>query len=371
MSTFDFVRPSGVWGPEMVPGASDYYGWDWRQARIISGDTGGVWAPLKPIVIGGAGLQNTSPGSQLAGGVRTKLGGRIQLGPQDIPLLFPARTVTRTIDFLRFHPQNVGFFGTLFPAPSFGSTGQGYLVAPDVYLRSVDPVPGSQPGGLVVGPIGSGAFALLSFSIPNEELINGAAVPGPLGGPLITNGAPLLSVTLNFRFLFRPTALPASLLRLSVASGSSPATLGPTGPYAVPGGLNTWAGGTVHAVPYYVLPQANRTAPLSYFRNLRGLTTGATEPVWNTTPGSTTTDAFEQWLCIGPSGDLYATRLEQYFNNGNPQSISVAFDTPFNQSLDASSNFFQVTLSNVPNDGSLMLHSMQFTFGGITQMIWT
>lgn len=368
MTTFDFVRPSGVWSNEMVPGASDYYGWDWRQARILNGDLGGSWAPLNPIIIGGAGMQLGSSGSVLSGGVTTRLGGRIQLGPWDLIQLSPPRTVTRMVDMLCFHPQTVAFFGTPLPAPSFSTTGASYLVAPDAYLLRVEPVPGKIAGGLIAGLVS--AIFPISFTIPSEFLINGATDPGPLGTPVLQNGAQLASVTLNFRFLSRPSVLPTNLLRLSAASGVS-LTQPPTGAYSVPGGLNVWSAAHVYSVGQYMIPATQRSTPLSYFRCITHGTSAHTEPVWNTTPGATTIDGFSQWVCIGPTGDLYTTKLETYYNNGNPQSITAAFDTTLAQSLDFGNNFLQVTLANVPNDGTLMLHSLQFTFNGITQMLWS
>jgi hypothetical protein len=129
-----------------------------------------------------------------------------------------------------------------------------------------------------------------------------------------------------------------------------------------------------------VAPLNNRAAPLSYFRCVNPGTSAATEPNWNTNPGGVTFDGTVTWQCVGPSGQFFGTTSgalgldntsvdpHGYQDGAQPQSITVAFDTTLNQNLSGPDTSYAAVLFNPPQDGSIIYHSIQFTFVGITDL---
>ena len=99
----DFVRPSGRWHGVSVPTVRDARELDDRAAKSLNGWYGGSWAPKTPIVIGGAGVLTTAPGSRIEGGVLTRVGGRVVCGADDVPVFSVARA--RTVVVPLFGPR--------------------------------------------------------------------------------------------------------------------------------------------------------------------------------------------------------------------------------------------------------------------------
>ena len=168
MTTFDTVRPSGVWANEMVPGASDYQRWDLTQSKIVSG-AGDARVPSSPIVIGGlGGLQLTSTGTRLVGGVRTQTGGTLVLGSLDVIAVTP-RTRTIVYPLMCVQPQQVNLADGF--ASSVSPSGKPFLATPGSLVESFPP---PYPTGLYLSSVKvSGiAGAPIYIPIPGEWLHN-------------------------------------------------------------------------------------------------------------------------------------------------------------------------------------------------------
>lgn len=370
MSTFDFVRPSGIWPIEAVPGANDMYGFDWRQARLVNGD-GGAWSPaLSPITVGGAGLQLASAASKLVGGLRTTLGGRLVLGPLDVIALSPPRTITRTIDLVSLPAANIRFVGT----PLTTNSGLPYFLPSDACFVTAYAGSGAPAAGIVPASVES--FNPIVFTIPTAWILNGRFTASGGVTPSLSN-ATLAAVTLNFRCIEPLSSLPASMMQIVPASGLSflqpPIGANSLNVVFPPGTISAWLPIGVYTAGQYVIPQANRAAPFSYFKAVITGSSGVSnvgEPNWNLTPGSVTFDTPSlSWLCIGPTGDLYAQDTAALFNQANPQSLTAAMDPAVSGNIDETHNFVTVTINNyVP---ATLLHSLQFTFNAITQRTWT
>lgn len=356
----------------MTPGANDYYGWDWRQSRLINGDDGGNWNPSSPIVVGGSGLQLASAASKILGGLTTRLGGRLQLGPTDVIGLSPPRMLTRMIDLLSMPPSNIKF------APAVNITKSGLPFAfPSDSCFGTFPPSASSPGVVGIVPLDVNLSQPITFTIPTAWILNGRFLASLGVSPIATN-ATLASVTLNFRCGLALASLPASMMQVVPGSAVSP-TLPPIGANLLnvafgPGTISAWLPIGVYTAGQYVIPQGNRAAPFSYFKAI--ITSGPSgvsnivEPNWNLTPGSITVDTPSlSWLCIGPSGDLYAPDPASLFDQGNAQSVTAAMDPAISGNIDESTNFITVTITN-PIPGAVFM-SLQFTFTDVTEMLWT
>ena len=104
MAHNDFVFPASQWAATTVPTPDLLRHLDQRSFEGVNGDAGGVYAPKKPIVIGGSGLQlpnvtHTHAMAGLATGRSAAAGGAIILATQ-YPGLIPPRQ-RNTVQFLR------------------------------------------------------------------------------------------------------------------------------------------------------------------------------------------------------------------------------------------------------------------------------
>lgn len=398
MSHNDFTRPSGQWPNEIVPGAGDYLRWDATQAKLLNGTDGGGWSPSKPIILGGAGVQFTSPSSNFAGGLRTQTGGRLQLGTWDIPVLRPPRTRKIVMDLVSMPPV---FSRDLFHLYQTGG-GTQYQFGPDAYLFAL-PGPGAA-GVLFVGV--DGALSMF-IPVPREYLHIGQ-------NGVLTNGAQLSAINLNFRVINRPSATAfanavANPLTLSLVTrnGKFDSTGTPQGfaqlftafltggTQFIPGGPGPgqWNPGQGITAGQYVLPLypppvgTPQNEPSSYFRaSTNGVTvlTPQPEPNWNYTPGSLTTEGppfapFANWICVGQTGMFLPSSADAYFNQGNPQTLRMDLDLTLGTKQCLNEDRYYVLLDNLPNSTPLSLspdgigilyHSVVFEFANITSMYW-
>jgi hypothetical protein len=364
MSAFDFVRPSGVWANEMVPGANDWRGWDWRQSRLINGDDGGTWNPTNPVTIGGAGLQLDSQASSLEGGFRTQLGGRLKLGKYDIPAYRPPRVIRRVVDILSIPTENIQFYEVPFTSRG----GSPILYPASTALITLAPINGQTPGLIVALNLSP---ASITFTIPSEWILNGRVLSQPGVIPNLGN-AQLASVALNFRYTENPGSLD-SLLQVVPSSGVS-ATFPPISANGLQSAFGSgkyypWLPYNIPSLGQYVRPQTRLAAPLSYFRCTTAGVSGVVEPSWNLTPGATTNDNSVVWTCIGPTGDLYAPDVAHLYNEGLPQSLVAAMDPVVSPNIDEAGNYVQVTVNNAFS--TMILHSFTFTFADVNAMIWS
>lgn len=331
----------------MVPGPADYRRLDVTQFKSLS-SLGGVWQPTSPISIGGSGLTIASGGSVFGGGARFSGGGQLLQGLNDVVQLSPARTRSIVLSLLDL---TIDPIEVTQPLTAGGSN---YVSPLDSYLGVQLPTANS-PAGVILTNV-----AEAQFSIPSRFLHHAGT-------------SSLASATLEFRFVSRPAIAPGTTMTMTVL-GISGTTTASTPTPSNPPGLAHWLPSHGYTSGQYVQPTSNVTnaPPLSYFKLLGSSgTSGGTEPTWNTTPGSNTTDGPLTWECIGPNGVLYAATLDAYFADGRPQTLTCAFDVGAagnNDTLNRQTNRYQVFLNSLPTDGSLMLHTMTFNFVNITTM---
>ena len=378
MSHLDFARPGGVWANEMVPGAGDYQRWDLSQSKILNGDNGGSWAPTRPIIFGGAGVQFTTAQSHFDGGVRTQSGGRLILGVSTTSSTCRLRrTRTITMALLPVTPYSLVTPNALAQFTSPG--GNVYTFSPDAYfLKATGPL----ATGLFLQNVGQPIAIAIPKSYLHQRGFN-SAFDGQLA-----------SVTLNYRVLQRPggmtnnglTAVPFLSVYSQLGPGDTTLTP-PVGPSQLRAALQFNTTGIWQpnlpgfSVGQYFVPVSFTSEALagSYFKVTAstgpGLT-GATFPNWNTTPGATTVDGNLTWTCIGGNGQLYAPTLDSFYDAGAPQSLTLNLDTSIAQALDTASNYFLVGI-NPPQDSTgiapfntipIVYHSLQFTFTNIVSL---
>lgn len=167
MAHNDYVRPSGVWLGSFAPTARDFRSFDQTSVESLNGVDGGTFAPLAPIVIGGAGIEMSADGCKLEG-VTTARGGRLQLGDDDFPTF--ASTRTRTV------------------------------VVPLAAVR--------EPGGTPAVAFGETWFGLM----PDDSTARYVELPGRM----LHHGATLSSAVLHMRVGKSHSAVPASLPGFSI-----------------------------------------------------------------------------------------------------------------------------------------------------------
>lgn len=373
MSHLDFARPGGVWANEFVPGAGDFYRWDLAQSKIVSGDLGGSWAPIKPIILGGAGVQFTSAATQITGGYRTQTGGRLVLGAHDIITFADPRTRKITMSLLGVTPSSLLAPNVMAQFTSAG--GKLYTSAPDTYFAKAPP------------PFASGLFL--------EDVGQPIAIPIPKAythtrGLNNSFDGMLASVTLNYRVLQRPggisnfglTAVPFLSIYSELGPGDT-TLVPPAGPSQLRAALKFsssafWEPSSPFTLGQYFVPISLTSVALAgtYFKVTDstgpGLT-GVTFPTWNTTPGGTTVDGNLTWTCIGGNGQLFQPTLDALYDAGAPQSITLNLDTSIAQALDTANHYFLVGI-NPPQDSTLpapfntipiLYHSIQFHYVNI------
>jgi hypothetical protein len=336
---FDFTRATGVWAPEMVPGAGDWRGWDVTQSKLVSGDNGGTYAPNKPIVIGGAGIiiDASAASASCTGGVTTRTGGRVQISQaaNDMPYLSP--TVSRAI--------TVPVLGNVVP------------VGGSVFQYMVDDKKGF---GVMAALLPGGGFPSMRLQVP---------------GRYMHIGARLRSLGLNFRFVGRPTALPTSPLSMTPqaldAVGGTAIEL-PAAPLV---NMTSWfAGWTGFSQGIYCTPSVPAVNSGMYFRaSFTGSgTTGSVEPTWPSTIGATVVDNTVTWTCIGRSGifPFVGLTLDGYYQNNYAQTLGLDLD-PAPTLAGVSSVWTETALLSViftQLDPRMLITSLQLVFDDIGDM---
>lgn len=331
----------------MVAGPADFRRLDVAQFKSINAVAGGVWLPTSPICIGGAGLTVTG-GSSFTGGARFSGGATFIQGLNDVVQLSPARTRSIVLSLL---DMTIDPIEVTQPLTAGGSN---YVSPLDSYLSVQLPSANVAAGVLLTN------VAEAQISIPSRFLHHAGT-------------ASLASATMEFRLVARPAVPPGTTMTMAVLglfNTSVAATPNPHNPPGLPG----WQPSHAYTTGNYVQPTGNFTnaPPISYFKVLGASgTSGGTEPTWNTTPGSITTDGPLSWQCIGPNGVLFAPNIDTYFGNGVAQTLTCAFDVGASGNgdvLNRQSNRYQVFLNSLPTDGSLMLHTVTFNFVNITTM---
>lgn len=329
MGHLDFVRPSGVWASEMVPGAGDYQRFDVNQSLGVDGDNGATYAPANPVRIGGAGVQLTS--STFTGGFQTQTGGRAVLGITDggFPTLGPARTRTIQIPILE----------CTFVDPGNGGS----------FMRVFDDVHGCG----VVGT-STGTYPLY-FEIPPRYLHSGAR---------------LATLGVTFVVTKRPSALPATPFSMLGAYKSASGVLGLFNPVLIAG----WVASTPETAGTFIIASSPANNRGYYYQAQNNGTTAGIgmEPAWPSVIGATVVDNTITWKCIGRVGwyPLYGATVDTYYNNGKPQSIQYDFDGtsgPYGSNIiDTTLQRYQLAVDNL--DPTILITGIYAAFDTISSM---
>lgn len=151
---------------------------DLDTSQSVNGDDGGLWAPTKPIIVGGSGVAISTAGG-FTGGVRTgsrAAAGALRLGDNDWPT-FAART--RSV-----------VFPIIDDLWAFADVNQ--ETASNTYDQATP-----------------GSFKASSTALFTQNLLDRKKLPV---------GATIDSVTLRFRVGLKPTAVPGTLPRLYFVS---------------------------------------------------------------------------------------------------------------------------------------------------------
>lgn len=270
----DFARPNGVWGASFVPTADDIYFWTSATGRALNGDGGGVYAPAKPIIVGGAGIQLPAGSSVIKGGVITRNAGMIQHGDGDYIQLSPGRTRRVVMDAF-----------SIVEAFDSGNVSQQVQIV--------------QVPGLGIMPLASPVFM-------------------PIPPRFLHNGATLSSFEIHAYVTAPPIAMPTVPLS-ALIDGSTGQTM--PAPLLAP-----WAESTPYAVGKFVTGDIPGNANGWYFEcTTGGTSSNTTEPAWPAGPlGATVNDNGIVWTCAGQSCSLpassYASAAALYAG-GAPQII--------------------------------------------------
>jgi hypothetical protein len=331
MAHFDFARPSGQYPPETVFTHVDAQRWDVAQSKAANGDLGGADAPTTPVILGGtAGVNLTTAGSTITGGVATAQGGRLVLGVNDWPQLSPARSRSILMPVWDARVSGTG-------------SGSGLEAT---YIEAL-----TSPSAL--HPLTSSGY-VYQVSVPPRYL---------------HHGANLAALTLRFRV--RAPALPSTRLILGFVGINVAAAFQTLTPPAT-GVWTMWTAATAYPVGTYLVPTNARYTGFYYKATaIAGTgTTQATDTVaWPTTVGATVVDNAGAnqitWTCIGQSGQFPIPASPATYYAGNaPQSLTMAFDGT--NVIDKGTYRYVVTLQNT--DSNLLLHSVRFDFTNITQL---
>jgi hypothetical protein len=333
MAHLDFVRPSGQWKKEMVPGAGDYYRYDVNQSKGIDGDHGGSYAPKSPIIVGGAGVQLTTA-SSIVGGVTTKTGGRAVIGAADntFPTLGPGTGRTRTIQ--------IPIMASVFVDPN-GGGGSFTRVFNDA-------------SGCGIMGTGVGTYPLY-FEIPPRYLHSGAR---------------LATLGINFRVTQRPSALPSTPFSLFAASKSVTGVFSAFNPSLV----GQWVASTAETAGTYITASSPTTNKGYYYKAQNNGTTGAigNEPNWPTVIGNTVVDNTITWVCTGRVGwyPLFGATVDSYFSNGQVQTIQYDYDGlsgPYGSNvIDTTQQRYQIAVENL--DPTVLITSAFAVFDTINSL---
>lgn len=352
----DFVRPSGQWAPEMVPGAGDFQRMDFYQSRVINGDGGGLWTPSKPVIIGGHGMTFTTAPTAFTGPVSTATGGRVQVAGSTFP---PWNGPS--ID-----AQVMSALGMLTPLFSL-SAGSASLLEDDYVTISDAPNP------VGVSSVSGGLSQPGLLSIPSRYLHQGASFS---------------SITLTFAVRSKPSSAALPGLAFTPygynAGTNSFAAFAPSGDLST-NGFTVWAASTPYAVGAYVIPYQGAPGGTQngFWYKATAITTGisgGTEPVWPLIIGNTVLDGGVTWTCGGSVGALDAgLSAAVFFANGAPQSLTLQFDNSSPtllaaNAIDHSQWVYGLLIGGIGDVSQLAasvnisLYAVQFDFANITAL---
>ena len=275
----DYASPNGQWPDELALEPSRLRALDQNVSEGIDGDAGGTWAPDKPIIIGGSGLN-------LANGL-TVATLETEREADEGPLVVSGAAVAK-VTFERsvvIPLRNESVIGDDWDAISYGQTVAGAtLDANDNFITTVD-----------IGRIANGNFEVkLHFAVGTKPGSIPAAMPG-------------------FWILARD-------LDEGVTVGSSL--------YTIP----TRANSTDYAVGDLVIPSTKNGRQ---FRCVTAGTSGAAQPATFGTAsiGDGVSDGTVIWVCeTGPAllDIFHAVRLprptsvDDYYKHGSTQTIEVS-----------------------------------------------
>jgi len=271
-------------------------------------------------VIGGngGGVALSTAGSQITGGVTTQTLGTLVLGATagDVPALSPARSRTIQVPIFGAHLHvDVGAIGQSLLEESYVTSSLG---------ASVYGVTVQRPAGAPAGT--------LFIEVPPRYMHSGGRIA---------------TITLQFQLLQR-VPIPSTTLLIGTRTGGVGNVFVPSTP------LNSlsilqWVASASWTVGNYVVPLAAAKQNGFYFKCTTGGTSGATEPTWTSTVGSTVSDGSVVWTCIGRSGRLATANqtIDTYFNNGATQSVSWDLDGSAGNVADTQNNRLYIYVANL------------------------
>lgn len=332
MAHRDFVRPSGKWPLECVPTPADWQRLDVAQSKTMNGDTGGSYAPVAPIIIGGLGLNLTSNLSLISGNVTTQTGGRIKLSANDFIALASSGSDSVVMPLVSAHlPLGVVSGASMLDGPRFNVT--------------EPPLPAG-----VQTIIGSG----FHFEIPKRYLHNAAS---------------LTKLVLHFRVVTLGQALPGTPVTVIPIAFNSD---GSASQALNPGQISRWQSAHAYATGAYVTSLAAVTGVYFKVTAGGGGNSGGGEPAWDTTVGHTTVDNALTWTCMGRSGQLVAATPSANFAAGQAQTVTYDFDGT--NTIDTTTYRYGVAILGA-NDASqtdptqnVIVHALEIYFNSIADL---
>jgi hypothetical protein len=247
----DFSRPPALWTLASVPNARDFSIWDRAQYQGIDGDNGGTWAPASPIGIGGNGVQLSAP-SLMAAGFTTRLGGRYLLGTANFPVFQTPQARTVSFPFRGI----TGSTGTQFRRVATSQIGTG-IAAGASQIGWTDPI-----------------ASTLYCQVPARWVHDGAT---------LTN----IAIT---AFLATPPATPTIVQRIGLIDSY-------TGAGVDYGAAPVWQASHFYAIGATVIPTSVTKQNGCAFTTPTTMTSGSTEPTWNTS--GPTPDGTGTWQAVG------------------------------------------------------------------------
>jgi hypothetical protein len=290
------------------------------------------FAPTKPIVIGGLGLQVTGPAA-FTGGVLTRTGGRLR-AYHDYPT---CNTRSRTI----FVP----------------------IVECGVRADPTSQTGGSQREDSFLTSVLSGG-GLYGMSFSADTLVAMINVPRRY----THNTSRIASVRLNFVILAQPAAVPSSPPSISVFAFPITATgevgLSPIIPTIL------WASSTTYTAGQLIAPLAHVNG--YYYECSVGGVSSSTEPnPWTPGIGSNVTDGGVTWTCVGYDGRYprYGATPASYFAGGAGQTLEYStFGTGSGANVVATPANSYVIQLGYP-DPAMLVTGVTFNYDTITALV--
>lgn len=302
-----------VLSPQGVPLPPHLREMDILAAKSINGDGGGTYAPASPIVIGGEGLHFDNKGT-IAGGIET--------GSQALP---GALSLVDTWPQHGYRTRRV-----VFPIrDALWST-----------IENFSNIASSAVGSTAVTQHVGTYFYHSSGALQVERPLN---LICPLDYFRFPTGGKIVSITLNFRVGFRPTAVPTIPMSFTLMGRAAAVT---TTAVAVTR-IDPWAPFNVYKEDDLVLASNYNPAlgsALAFRKSNAGsATSGGTEPAGFATAvnGTLVTEGGITWHCISLSSSVNVQNWvktkkysipatpDLYYNSGQPQAISTFANNVF------------------------------------------